>query len=185
MVKPAMYATMLSRLLLILTAVLVLTACASARYEQDYHPDTHFGDYQTYVWRSGDAQIPGVEMARLQRMAQEALEEHGLIMDPEAPDLLLSLHAFTRRATGGSRGVGLSIGVPIGRSGTLGVGGSRALSPAERQEGVLVLDITERRSNELIWRGTASGIPLDHFKLAQEQQLRRVLDRLTQQFPPE
>ncbi|MDQ2076525.1 DUF4136 domain-containing protein [Marinimicrobium sp. ABcell2] len=176
---------LLYRPLLILAATLLLSACASTRYEQDYHPDTNFQNYQTYVWRSGEAQIPGVDMARLQRIAQEALEEQGLIMDPEAPDLLLSLHAFTRRTTGGSRGVGLSIGVPIGRSGTLGVGSSRALSPTERQEGVMVLDVTETRSNELIWRGTASAIPLEHFKLAQEERLKRTLDRLTQQFPPE
>lgn len=170
---------------LLLLAVLFLSACASTRYEQDFHPDTDFTGHQTYVWRSGDTQIPGVDMVRLQRLAEEALQEQGLVMDPQAPDLLLSLQAFTRQATGGSRGVGLSIGVPIGRSGSVGIGGSRALPPAEHQEAVLILDVTEARSNQLIWRGTATGVSLDYFKLAQEEQLRRVVERLSRQFPPQ
>lgn len=179
-----MNATTLVRFLLLL-AVLFLSACASTRYEQDFHPDTDFSGHQTYVWRSGDAQIPGVDMTRLQRLAENALQAQGLELNPQAPDLLLSLHAFTRQATGGSRGLGLSIGVPIGRSGSLGVGGSRSLPPSERQEGVLILDVTETRSNQLIWRGTATRISLDDFKLAQEEQLRRVIERLSRQFPPQ
>lgn len=170
---------------LLLLALLLLSACASTRYEHDFRPGTDFSGLQTYIWRSSDVQIPGVDIERLQSLADDALQAQGLVRDPLAPDLLLSLNAFTRQATGGSRGVGLSIGVPIGRSGSVGIGGSRALPPAERQEGVLVLDVTQARTNELIWRGTATGISLEHFKLSEEDKLRRIVERLSQQFPPE
>ena len=85
---------------------------------------------------------------------------------------------------GGGKSVGISIGLPVGNRGSIGLGGSKSLED-RKQEGVIIVDITDANSNELVWRGSAEGIALRDFELAREQQLRRVIDRLLAQFPPE
>lgn len=175
---------------LLLAALLVATmgtlaACAGPKYEQDYKPGTDFDpEWQRYQWRGGQSQVPGVEHQRLQQVADQALAAQGYEQDPENPQLLLNLSALTRPATGGNRSLGLSIGLPVGRHGSVGVGGAKSLDD-DRQEGVLILDITHAESRDLIWRGSATGIPLKDFNLARETQLKSAMEKLLEQFPPE
>src|SRR5690625_847113 len=69
---------------LLLLALLLLSACASTRYEHDFRPGTDFSGLQTYIWRSSDVQIPGVDIERLQSLADDALQAQGLVRDPLA-----------------------------------------------------------------------------------------------------
>lgn len=171
--------------LLAVVALATLVACTGPSYEQDYKPGTDFNSsWERYQWRGGQSQIPGVEHQRIQQVAEQALASQGYAKDPDSPQLLLNLSALTRPATSGNRSLGLSIGLPVGRHGSVGVGGAKSLGN-ERQEGVLILDITHAESRDLIWRGSATGIALKDFNLAREDQLRKALERLLAQFPPE
>lgn len=172
------------RTLLALIAMLVLTACAGPKYEQDFKAETNFSRYQTYAWQGGRAEIETLQLQRLQNLVQQQLAAQGYQLDAEDPDLLITLNAFTRRKIDGSRGLGLSIGIPLGDNVHIGVGGSKSL-PREQQEGILAMDVIDARSNKLLWRGTGTGIPLEDFRLAREQQLQRALEKLVAPFPPQ
>lgn len=171
------------RTLLAAVAIFALTACAGPKYEQDYKADTDFSGYQTYAWQGGRAEVETLGLQRLQNLTQEALAAQGYRLDRENPDLLITLNAFTRRKIDDSRGLGLSIGVPLGDNVRIGVGGSKSL-PREQQEGILVIDVVDASDNQLLWRGTGTGIPLENFKLAREQHLQKAVEKLVEPFPP-
>lgn len=180
-----MHPQRLTQTALIALSLLLLTACASNKFEQDYQPDTVFNpEWQRYDWQGGQAQVPGVSQQQLRQVAERALAEQGYEKDEDAPELLLTLSAVTRPSTGANRSVGLSVGLPVGNRGAVGVGGSRSLDQ-DKMEGVLILDITRAEDNELIWRGSAAGIALRDFELARQAQLQQTFHRLLEQFPPE
>lgn len=163
-----------------------LTACAGPKVEQDYNPDTDFDrDWVRYDWRGSQSQVPGYDAPRLKRTAEQALMAQGYQLDPDNPDFLVDISALTRAATGGGKSLGLSIGLPVGRHGSVGIGGSKNLDDEQRQEGVIIVDLTEADSGQLLWRGSASGIPLKDFELGRQDQLQQTLERLLAQFPPE
>lgn len=170
----------------LLLALALLVACAGPKVEQDYNPDTDFDrDWTRYDWRGSQSQVPGYDAPRLKRAAEQALTAQGYRQDPDNPDFLVDISALTRAATGGGKSLGLSIGLPVGRHGSVGIGGSKSLGDQQRQEGVIIVDLTESESGQLLWRGSASGIPLKDFDLSRQDQLQRALERLLAQFPPE
>jgi len=177
--------TRVIKLPLILFILASITACAGPKVSQDYNENTEFDPgWGRYEWRGGTSQIDGVSHSRLQRITEQAMVQRGYRLDPDNPQFYVSVSGTTRAAVGGGKSVGISIGLPVGNSGSIGLGGSKSLED-RKQEGVIIVDITDAESNELVWRGSAEGIALRDFELSREQQLRKVIDRLLAQFPPE
>ena len=84
----------------------------------------------------------------------------------------------------GSTGVGVSFGIPVGRAGTVSVGGGKS-KPVETKEGTLVLQFVDAKSKALFWKATASGAVEPGF--SPEEQQKRINDVIAQmlaQFPP-
>jgi len=50
--------------------------------------------------------------------------------------------------------------------------------------GLIILDITAKDTNEIVWRGSVDDVPLDYFSLKNQTELNKVLINLVQQFPP-
>ncbi|PUA27374.1 MAG: hypothetical protein B0W54_12375 [Cellvibrio sp. 79] len=172
----------ISRLLAI-AALLLLGACAQTRYSDDFKSGTEFTGLKTYQWRSVTTDIGGTDKDFLQQLADSQLRAQGFIPADKAPDLLLDLQAFSRVSTGGNTSIGIGIGMPVGRHGSVGLGTGKILGQG-KQEGVIVVDVTQTTSNTLIWRGTAEGIPLINFSLKAQHKLGESFAQLLQQFPP-
>lgn len=173
----------ISRLLAI-AAVMLLSACAQIRYGDDFKSGTDFNNLKTYQWRSTTVDIGGTDKNLLQQLADAQLRAQGFSPSDSAPDLLLDLQVFSRVSSGGNTSIGIGIGMPVGRHGSIGLGTGKLLGQG-KQEGVIVVDITQAQSNTLIWRGTAEGIPLINFSLKAENKLRETFTQLLQQFPPQ
>ncbi len=175
------------RPLLLSTALLMLaalaTGCSSTRYAQDYAPGTEFATGVSYDLRQVVSDVPEMDRRRLGELAEATLEERGFYRDPRNPQLLVDMHLLTRTRLDTGSGVGFAIGVPVGRSGSVALGTSRQ-TPREKLEGVLVVDITERESNTLVWRGSAEGIGMNYFSPRKERRLARVVARVLGQYPP-
>lgn len=173
----------ISRLLAI-AAVMLLSACAQIRYGDDFKSGTDFNNLKTYQWRSTTVDIGGTDKNLLQQLADAQLRAQGFSPSDSAPDFLLDLQVFSRVSSGGNTSIGIGIGMPVGRHGSIGLGTGKLLGQG-KQEGVIVVDITQAQSNTLIWRGTAEGIPLINFSLKAENKLRETFTQLLQQFPPQ
>jgi hypothetical protein len=168
---------------LISAMLLLLNACASIKYADDYKSGTDFTGLKTYHWRAITVDVGGVDKAFLQSLADEQLRAQGFVLADTSADLLIDMQVFSRISTGGNTSIGIGIGLPVGHSGSIGLGTGQTLGKG-KQEGVIVIDITQTTSNALIWRGNAEGIPMINFSLRAEQKLRDTFTQLLQPFPP-
>lgn len=170
------------RFCLILLTI-TMYGCTGTKYNQDYKAATSFEHLKTYSWRHASSDIAGVDGQQLQQLADIQLASQGYTHTETNPDMLLDMNLVTRISTGSSTGIGLSIGLPIGQHGSIGLGGGKSV-PNDKQEGVILIDITDNLSKSLIWRGSAEGVPMQDFSLKAEDKLARVLKKLLSQFPP-
>ncbi|MFC3115827.1 DUF4136 domain-containing protein [Cellvibrio fontiphilus] len=166
-----------------LVASLLFSGCASVHYANDYKSGTQFNNLKTYNWRAITLDIGGTDQALLTRLADKQLATQGFILDKNQPQLLLDLQVFSRQSQSGNSSIGIGIGMPVGRHGSVGLGTSQLLNRG-KQEGVMLIDVTRASDNTLIWRGSAEGIPLIQFSLSAEQKLGDTMAQLLGQFPP-
>lgn len=164
--------------------LLVLGACTSIKYADDYKASTDFSGLKTYNWRAITVDVGGIDKAFLQNLVDEQLRSQGFVLADTSADLLVDMQVFSRISTGGNTSIGFGIGLPVGNSGSIGLGTGQTLGKG-KQEGVIVIDITQTTSNTLIWRGNAEGIPLINFSLKAEQKLRETFSKLLMPFPPQ
>jgi len=169
--------------LCLLFLVFATSGCVSTKYSQDYNPETNFSNLKTYDWRTSSSEIAGVDHQLLQQLADQQLARQGYTRTADEPDLLLDMTVATRTRSDSSTGIGLSVGIPLGRHANIGVGGGKSL-PRDKQEGIILVDVSMRETNHLIWRGNAEGIPLKDFSLGAEQKLADILRQLLSQYPP-
>lgn len=169
--------------LLAIIAALLFSGCANVHYANDYKSGTDFNNLKTYSWRAVTVDIGGTDPALLERLADNQLAAQGFVRTHDKPDLLLDMQVFARQSKGGNSSIGIGIGMPIGRNGSVGLGTSQLLNRG-KQEGVMLIDVTRASDNTLIWRGSAEGIPLIQFSLSAEQKLGATMAQLLGQFPP-
>lgn len=180
--KYAYSASALIRLCL-LFLIFATSGCVSTKYSQDYNPETNFSNLKTYDWRTSSSEIVGINLQQLQQLADQQLARQGYTRSEDEPDLLFDMTVATRTRSDSSTGIGLSLGIPLGRHANIGVGGGKSL-PRDKQEGIVLVDVNARETNQLIWRGSAEGIPLKNFSLGSEQKLADILRQLLSQYPP-
>ncbi len=167
----------------LLSLLLLLSACTNIKYADDYKTGTDFTGLKTYNWRAITVDIAGADKQFLRDLADEQMRARGFVLADTSADLLLDMQVFSRVSKGGNTNIGIGIGLPVGRNANIGLGTGQTLGKG-KQEGVIVIDITQTSSNVLVWRGNAEGIPLINFSLKAEQKLRESFVRLLQPFPP-
>jgi len=170
-------------LLFLAGVLLLLSACTNVKYANDFKSGTDFSHLKTYSWRAVMVDIAGVDKNRLQQFANEQLGAQGFTPVTTGADMLIDLQVFARVSQGGNTNLGIGIGLPVGRHGSIGLGTGQTLGRG-KQEGVIVIDITQAKDNLLVWRGNAEGIPLINFSLNAEHKLRESFTKILQAFPP-
>ncbi len=166
-----------------LLLLVLMSGCASVKYADDFKSGADFSNIKTYSWRAATVDIAGVDKPYLQQLVDQQLQSQGYQLVDQGADVWVDLQVFSRVSKGGNTSIGIGIGLPIGRNGSFGLGTGKTLGQG-KQEGVVIIDITEQASNTLIWRGNAEGIPLLYFSLKSEPKLRENIRQLLIQFPP-
>lgn len=163
----------------------LFTGCAtSSKVTQDYKAGTDFKAYKTFSWHNFSSDITPSDQLAIQHTVEHQLTLQGFKLVTEMPDLILDLTIIKHAATPSSTGVGLSIGLPIGRHGAIGLGTNKLLGQDTKMAGLIILDITAKDTNQIVWRGSAEDVPINYFSLRNQAELNKVLDNLVQQFPP-
>jgi len=162
----------------------LLSACTSTKYTDDYKTGTDFSGLKTYSWRAVTVDVGGIDQNFLQNIADAQLRAQGFFPTENNPDFLVDMQVFSRISTGGNTSIGIGVGMPVGSHGGVGMSTGQTVGQG-KQEGVIVIDITQANSNTLIWRGNAEGIPLINFSLKAEQKLRESFNQLLSPFPPQ
>lgn len=168
-----------------LCMLLLLNACASNnRISQDFKTDTDFTSVKTFAWHNVSSEIPNINNLSIQRAVEQGLAQHGLQLVATNADVMLDINIIAQKSSAPSTGLGLSLGLPVGNHGSIGLGTSKLLARDDTKQGLIVLDITSASTSQVLWRGTAEAVPMDYFLLRNELQLETILKRLAGQFPP-
>jgi hypothetical protein len=171
------------RLLLVAVSASVLAGCAAMTVGAHLEGVASFSGYQTFAWGprdalpTGDPRLDGniffrdhVEGAIEKQLAMRGLR---LMLISESPDLLVHYHANVRQridVEATDRLYGYS-------------SGNYEPDVVEFEQGTLVVDVVDARTNRLIWRGWAQ----DSVNVDDSDRLHRQIDeavpRMFRQFP--
>jgi hypothetical protein len=135
-----------------LAAVLALSACAPVRVSSYAVPKADLTAYRTYAWQPGELGLTGDARLdnnsffreRVQQAADSQLGFRGYQkLATGTPDMLVHIHARVEQRLDSSQ---------IDRDGACEPDECR---PYVYDEGTLLLDLVDARTNTLIWRGWA------------------------------
>lgn len=172
-------------ILVIAVNTMLLTSCSSTnKISQDYKSDTDFHRYKTFSWHNFSSEISEGDQRTIQHIVENNLIKNGFVMTQSNADILLDMNIIKQRTTGEGSRLGLSIGLPIGSHGAIGLGTDKLLKGDNQIAGLIIVDITAQQTHQIIWRGSAEGVPMSYFFLRNELQLASVIHDLISQFPP-
>jgi hypothetical protein len=166
----------------------LLFGCASISVSYDYDAQKDFSPLKTYGWKSDSSleQANQLIAKRVKRAVQRELGAKGFKETEQNPDFLIALHegkesGFSVRERGyryapEDRYRGRT------RSGYWGPGW---IEVQKYEEGILVLDIIDARTEELIWRGSAAGA-MERTLTPRESEKRvgQAVAKMLSSFPP-
>ena len=183
-----------------LFALLTLAGCSNYRVVSDYDRSIPFERYKTYRWSSeGSAGISDDILARnpfinkhIKSAVDRELAAKGFVLQESGPvDFTLSPHARVRERVVVTPPVGFAYSSGYyhrwGRRGYTTFWYDPYPYPAVSyyEEGTLIIDIIDAKSDEIAWSGVARGILKNYDTSMQMQRdIDEVVTKIMAQFPP-
>ncbi len=171
-------------MLTLLTAGVVAfgTSCASIKVKSEYRKQVDFTEYKTYDWIEQPEKpfaylTSMVNRKRIVKAIRENVDNKLLLRGyrrvESNPDFQIVYHANVK---------GKIQTAPLGYDSRSEMYIQQNITVRDYQEGSLVLDFVEAKSNSLIWRGIAVGAVQNEQKV--QEQIRQAISKLLQGFPP-
>ena len=168
-------------------AAALLLACSTVKVTVDYDPEEDFTTYRTYAWLPGTPEASGdprLDTPMVHKRVHEGIDRtlgnKGFEKADGDPDFWVAYHLSverkidvytTNRLYGG---YGWTVSVPETRVN-------------EYDEGSLIIDVSDAREKELVWRGIGAGrlrrTP-EQDPERQQQDIYQVVDEVLASFPP-
>jgi len=175
----------------VLTGILaLLVGCSGVAVHYDFDRHASFERLRTFGWQVAKSPAPPAErdnpiMARrLHRIVEQELSARGYALQETDPDFLVNCYPLYRNRlvqtyTAMGPGWGYGWGRPWGYAGT-GVSEVQTF-----REGSIVLEVTDRRSQQVVWQGVADGA-LTGLRDPQdaEEAVSWAVKKLLGKFPP-
>lgn len=173
----------------IVTALLplaLLVGCSGYHVKYDYDVTANFSRYKRfdyYASKKGTGGTTNLMDKRIQAAIERELQGKGFTLETvKDPDFLVTYYPVLK-----DRKVRVNTRVALGIGGR-GFGGVMTTGGREvrhYQEGTIVIEVVDFRSNQMIWQGAAEGAltGLDHPEEANEAVANAVRDILAK-FPP-
>lgn len=167
--------------ILLASATLGLTSCSPFQVRSDYADTANFNSYKTYKIRIDDLKLNDIDKDRVLNELSKQLQSKGL-QSGENPDLIVNVKANHKKVTdiNSSTPYGMwGWGGPFG----WGVGMSRTWT-SNYNEGAIIVDLVDARSQKLVWQGIGSGISVDSPK-AKQRQIPEIMMEIMKNYPPQ
>jgi hypothetical protein len=163
----------------LLAATLGLSSCSPFQVKSDYAATANFNNYRTYKLRIDDLNLNDIDKDRVLNEVSKQLQMEGLKVS-DNPDLIVNLKANHKKIQDVQ-------GSPYGMYGGFGYGGfgfgmSRSFS-STYNEGSLVVDLIDAKSQKLVWQGVGSGISVDSPR-SKQQQIPEIVAEIMANYPP-
>ena len=166
-----------------------LSGCAVT----DMHPSADFNRYRTFAWGESEIKVSNpvydsdLINKRIRHTVEDEFAKRGIRKNSNNPDFLVRYHTYTeekKESTGGYPyhyryypygfyPFAYGWGYPF-----------YWMSPQQTREyteGTMILDIIDRRSEELIWRGSVSGNVEDESRL--RKQIEKGIRAIMKKYP--
>jgi hypothetical protein len=178
----------MKNIMLALAIGFAVVACATSglTMDVDYDTATDFAAQKTFAWMpaTGNAAANELLVKRIRSSVDQQLQAKGRTPAADNPNFLIAMDLSGKTAYGGSTGVGLSVGIPVGRAGSLSVGGGKSRA-VETTEGTLVLHFLDAKTKALFWKATASAaVQPGASPQEQQERINDVIAQMLAQFPP-
>lgn len=182
--------------LAIFLLVASFAGCASIDIQTDYNPQAvgDMAEYQTYAWlphpSEGDPRVHNPLVAsRVEAAVDETLVAKGYTKTNAASaDFMIGWHAALEGKVDVQtvdRYYGYGYGGWYGRYGR---GGGAVVSNThvrEYDQGTLIIDIVDKSSNELVWRGAAQAEVIAQATPEERQErIAKAIRKVFEDFPP-
>lgn len=167
-------------LLLLASATLGLTSCSPFQVKSDYAETANFNLYKTYKLRIDDLKLNDIDKDRVLNEVSKQLQTKGMSVS-ESPDLIVNVKANHKQIQDiqSSRPYGMyGWGGPFG----WGVGMQRTWTQNYNQ-GALIVDLIDARTQKLVWQGIGSGISVDSPK-SKQKQIPEIVTEIMANYPP-
>ena len=170
--------------LAVAAVVLASAGCSGISTTTDWDQSYDFGSLTTFAWmdQGGEGGVSEIMLRRLRIAVDEHLTSGGFTkVEPEEADFLMAYHAGSQdRERYDTYGYGTG-GWWDGYWG----GGMTTTTVRTYTEGSLILDVIDRESNELVWRGSASGT-IDQMEPPDQRiaRIQKAVEKLMREFPP-
>jgi len=167
--------------LLLAAATLGLTSCSPFQVRSDYAETANFNSYKTYKIRIDDLKLNDIDKDRVLNELSRQLQSKGL-SSGENPDLIVNVKANHKKVTD------ITTNSPYGMYGWggpfgWGIGMNRTWS-SNYNEGALIVDLIDAKTNKLVWQGIGSGISVDSPK-AKQKQIPEIMAEIMANYPPQ
>ena len=182
------------KLYMMLCLLIVIQGCSSVIVSQDYPLNTNYSALETYAWQSekqektGDIRLDNPLLdTRIRSAIDTFLLEKGYQRSSDVePDFYIAYHqeiyshiTIDQTRSGFAFGMG-----SFGYHG--GVGFSTGNSVSSYDDNMLVIDVIDSGSGDIIWRGTGTRSFVQHAdpeKITKE--VNKTVNKILMQFPPQ
>jgi hypothetical protein len=153
--------------------------------QYDYDKQADFKNLKTYDWMTvpEKADIDSLKVERVKKAVNAELQAKGLMMTSNNPDFLIAEHMGRKdkvQVTNWDYGYGSS-----GRYRGGGYWGPQGVDTYQYEEGSLILDFVDAKSNKMIWRGVAKAqIDDTNTPEKSEKLINEAVQEILKNFPP-
>jgi hypothetical protein len=177
---------MKNAMLAFVLGIAVAGCAAPLAVTSDYDTAADFAALKTFDWMPATGNAAGDELLikKIRNTVDAQLQAKGRKMAAGNPDFLIGMALSGKTTYGGSTTVGMSVGIPVGRAGSVSVGGGKS-QPREKKEGTLILDFVDAKTKSLVWRATAVvAVSPSASPEEKQRQINEVIAAMLAQFPP-
>lgn len=165
-------------LLLLASATLGLTSCSPFRVKSDYAETANFNSYKTYKLKIDDLKLNDIDKDRVLNEISKNLQMKGFSVG-ENPDVIINVKANHKKIQDIQRPYGMyGWGGPYG----WGVDMNRTWTNNYNQ-GALIIDMIDSRTQKLVWQGVGEGISVDSPK-SKQKEIPAIVSEIMANYPP-
>jgi len=163
---------------------LATAACSGISTTSDWDQSYDFSAVSTYAWKDQGLEggVSEIMLRRMYAAVDDDLMAKGIKKtNPETADVVLAYHAGSQdRQQYETYGYGAG-----GWWGGYWGGGMTTTTVRTYTESTLILDVIDRRNNELVWRGSASGT-IDQMDSPDQRvdAIQEAVEKMLRDFPP-
>jgi hypothetical protein len=182
------------RLFLFILLIVAVGGCSGIKVSQDYDLGKSLPVMKTYQWKTatqagtGDVRIDNPLLdARIRKAVDRVFSEKGFQkVAAGTPDFKVAYQfSISKKIQSDDIRTGFGFGVGShGRHG--GVAVSTGSTVTQYDQGLLVIDLTDVESGDLLWRGNGTRhLPEHTDPEKREQSVNEVVEKILEQFPPD